>query len=103
MKHTPIFSAVIGNRNTLGFFDVYADLSSVWQHGKTKITGTVSTGTLESYLEIAKKEGKKIPGITLDHTKLPDPLAQALQKLQHEIDHIESKMKDWHNEQDEGK
>jgi len=59
MKHTPIFSAVIGNRNTLGFFDVYADLSSVWQHGKTKITGTVSTGTLESYLEIAKKEGKK--------------------------------------------
>ncbi len=52
---------------------------------------------------IAKKEGKKIPGITLDHTKLPDPLAQALQKLQHEIDHIESKMKDWHNEQDEGK
>lgn len=49
---------------------------------------------------IAKKEGKKILGITLDHTKLPDPLAQALQKLQHEIDHIESKMKDWHNEQE---
>ena len=49
---------------------------------------------------IAKREGKKILGITLDHSKLPDPLAQALQKLQHEIDHIESKMKDWHNEQE---
>ena len=59
MQHAPIFSAVIGNRSTLGFFDVYTDLSSVWQHGKMKVTGTVSTGTVESYLEIAKKEGKK--------------------------------------------
>ena len=51
---------------------------------------------------IAKKEGRKIPGISLEHTKLPDPLAQALEKLQHEIDFIESKMKEWHKEQ-EGK
>ena len=57
MKHTPIFSAVIGNRSTLGFFDVYADFSCVWQHGKTKVTSTVNTGTLENYLEIAQKEG----------------------------------------------
>jgi len=51
---------------------------------------------------ITKREGKKIPGVSLDHTKLPDPLAQALNKLQHEIDFIESKMKEWHKEQ-EGK
>jgi len=51
---------------------------------------------------IAKKEGRKFPGVNLDHTKLPDPLTQALQKLQHEIDFIESKIKDWHKEQ-EGK
>lgn len=50
---------------------------------------------------IARKEGIKIPGINLNHTKLPDPLAQALQRLQHEIDHIESKMKNWHKEQGE--
>ena len=48
---------------------------------------------------IAKKEGRKVPGISLEHTKLPDPLVQALQRLQHEIDHIETKMKEWHNEQ----
>lgn len=45
---------------------------------------------------IAKKEGRKYPGINLDHTSLPDPLAQALDRLQHEIDHIESEIKDYH-------
>ena len=50
---------------------------------------------------IVRREGKKFAGINLDHTKLPDPLAQALDRLQHEIDHIESKMKDWHKGQGE--
>lgn len=50
---------------------------------------------------IARKEGRRFPGISLEHTKLPDPLAQALHKLQHEIDIIESKIKDWHKEQEE--
>ncbi|NQT06837.1 MAG: serine O-acetyltransferase [Candidatus Omnitrophica bacterium] len=50
---------------------------------------------------IARREGRRFPGISLDHTKLPDPLAQALAKLQHEIDFIESKMKDWHKEQED--
>ena len=45
---------------------------------------------------IARKEGRKFPGISLEHSKLPDPLAQALQRLQQEIDIIETKMKDWH-------
>ncbi|MFH1753767.1 MAG: serine O-acetyltransferase [Candidatus Omnitrophota bacterium] len=50
---------------------------------------------------IAKKEGKRIAGINLDHTKLPDPMAQALDRLQHEIDNIEHHMKDWHKKQEE--
>jgi len=48
---------------------------------------------------IAVKEGKRVSGISLDHTALPDPLAQALDKLQHEIDHIETELKDWHKEE----
>lgn len=44
---------------------------------------------------ITSREGKKIHGINLDHTSLPDPLTQALEKLQHEIDKIESELKDF--------
>ena len=42
---------------------------------------------------IVKQEGKLFPGIRLDHTNLPDPLAQALDKLQDEINQIEGEMK----------
>ena len=42
---------------------------------------------------IVKQEGKEFPGMRLDHTNLPDPLAQALDKLQDEINHIEGEMK----------
>ncbi|MEA3306021.1 MAG: serine O-acetyltransferase EpsC [Candidatus Omnitrophota bacterium] len=45
---------------------------------------------------VAKKEGKKIPGINLDHTSLPDPLANSLKRLQCEIDKIEAEIKEWH-------
>ncbi len=44
---------------------------------------------------IASREGKKVHGINLDHTSLPDPLTQALEKLQHEIDKIEGELKDF--------
>ena len=45
---------------------------------------------------IARKLGKRLPGgVNLDHTSLPDPLQQALEKLQHEIDHIESEISDY--------
>ncbi len=44
---------------------------------------------------ITSREGKKVPGINLDHTSLPDPLTQALSKLQHEIDKIEKELKDF--------
>jgi len=42
---------------------------------------------------IVKQEGKVFPGIKLDHTSLPDPLAQALDQLQLEIDKIERELK----------
>ena len=45
---------------------------------------------------IVKKEGKKIPGVTMDHTSLPDPIAQRLDRLQGEIDHIEKEIEDYH-------
>lgn len=48
---------------------------------------------------VAKKLGKRIPGgINLDHTTLPDPLQQSLEKLQHEIDHLEVEIQDYHHE-----
>ena len=48
---------------------------------------------------IAKKEGKKIPGISMDHSALPDPLTKSLQRLQDEIDKIEGELKDWHKDE----
>ena len=42
---------------------------------------------------VAKKRGQRIPGgINLDHSSLPDPIQQALERLQHEIDHIEEEI-----------
>ena len=45
---------------------------------------------------IIRQEGRHFPGINLDHTSLPDPLAQALEKLQHEIDHLETELRKHH-------
>lgn len=47
---------------------------------------------------IAKKKGVRVPGINLDHTHLPDPLAERLERLQHEVDIIEGQMERWHKE-----
>ncbi|MDP8233643.1 MAG: serine O-acetyltransferase [Candidatus Saelkia tenebricola] len=44
---------------------------------------------------IVKREGVKVTAITLDHTNLPDPLAQSINKLQDEINVIENVIKDW--------
>lgn len=49
---------------------------------------------------IVRQEGKTFPGIRLDHTALPDPLAQALDHLQDEINHIEGELKKY---RDKGK
>lgn len=46
---------------------------------------------------VTKRRGQRLPGgINLDHTALPDPLQQALERLQHEIDHIEHEIADYH-------
>ena len=43
---------------------------------------------------IAKIKDKHFHGINLDHTHLPDPLAERLERLQHEIDSIEQHLKE---------
>ncbi|MBI3312062.1 MAG: serine O-acetyltransferase [Candidatus Omnitrophica bacterium] len=48
---------------------------------------------------IVRQEGRHFPGINLDHTTLPDPLTQALEKLQHEIDLIENQLKEHRKKQ----
>ncbi|MFH0771501.1 MAG: serine O-acetyltransferase EpsC [Candidatus Omnitrophota bacterium] len=47
---------------------------------------------------IVKQEGRSFPGARLDHTSLPDPLAQAIDKLQDEINHIEGELKKHSND-----
>ncbi len=42
---------------------------------------------------IARREGKRLVGVNTDYTHLPDPLTQALERLQHEIDNIEKELK----------
>ena len=43
---------------------------------------------------VAKIKDQHFQGINLDHTHLPDPLAERLQSLQHEIDLIERHLKE---------
>ena len=42
---------------------------------------------------IARREGKKVSGINVDYCNLPDPLTQALEKLEHEIKVLEHERK----------
>lgn len=42
---------------------------------------------------IARTRDRRVPGINLDHTHLPDPLTERLKNLQQEIDAIESQLK----------
>lgn len=51
---------------------------------------------------VARRRGQRLPsGINLDHTALPDPLQQALERLQHEIDHIEQEIEEYHEKKGE--
>ena len=43
---------------------------------------------------IAKVKGREVPGINLDHTHLPDPLTERLERLQEEIDALEAHLKE---------
>ncbi len=44
---------------------------------------------------IARKAGRPIPGINMNYTNLPDPLAERLGRLQEEIDKMEEELKKW--------
>jgi serine O-acetyltransferase len=43
---------------------------------------------------VTRTKDRHFPGINLDHTHLPDPLTERLEKLQHEIDTIEQHIKE---------
>ncbi len=43
---------------------------------------------------VTKTKDRHFPGIKLDHTHLPDPLAERLESLQHEIDALEQHLKE---------
>ena len=43
---------------------------------------------------ITRTKDRQFPGINLDHTHLPDPLAERLETLQHEIDTLEQHLKE---------
>ena len=45
---------------------------------------------------VVRKEGKKVSGISMDHTSLPDPIVQRLDRLQNEIEHVEREVSDFH-------
>jgi serine O-acetyltransferase len=44
---------------------------------------------------VVRHEGRRFPGINLDHTNLPDPITERLEKLQMSIDEIEEHMECW--------
>ncbi|MFA6635975.1 MAG: serine O-acetyltransferase EpsC [Candidatus Omnitrophota bacterium] len=51
---------------------------------------------------VARRKGKRLPGgVNLDHSSLPDPLQQALERLQHEIDHIEEELENYNGSKKE--
>lgn len=43
---------------------------------------------------ITRIKDQQVPGLRLDHTHLPDPLQERLQRLQHEIDLLEQHLKE---------
>ncbi len=48
---------------------------------------------------VARREGKKVSGANIDYTSLPDPLAQAMERIQNEIKNIEHELKDFEDNQ----
>ena len=52
---------------------------------------------------IAKVKDKHFQGINLDHTHLPDPLTERLERLQHEIDALEKHLKEHRKPQSESR
>jgi serine O-acetyltransferase len=44
---------------------------------------------------VAKREGRRVAGVNIDYTHLPDPLAQAMDRIQQEIEKIEHELKEF--------
>ena len=44
---------------------------------------------------VARREGKKVSGANIDYCHLPDPLAQAMERIQNEIKNIEHELKEF--------
>jgi serine O-acetyltransferase len=43
---------------------------------------------------VTRTKDRHFPGINLDHTHLPDPVTERLERLQHEIDALEEHLKE---------
>jgi len=48
---------------------------------------------------VARREGKKVSGANIDYCHLPDPLAQAMERIQNEIKTIEHELKEFDDHQ----
>ncbi len=48
---------------------------------------------------VARREGKKVSGANIDYCHLPDPLAQAMERIQNEIKTIERELKEFEDHQ----
>lgn len=44
---------------------------------------------------ISHRQGRRVPTITLDHSGLPDPLAQSLEQLQRHMEHLDEELAKW--------
>ena len=44
---------------------------------------------------VARREGKRVTGVNIDYCHLPDPLAQAMDRIQQEIEKIEHELKEF--------
>ena len=47
---------------------------------------------------ITRKKGRKVAGISLDHTNLPDPIAEKIKHLEKMINEASSNIKNWEKE-----
>lgn len=43
---------------------------------------------------VTRREGRRVEGVNVDYTNLPDPISRAIHKLQHEMGRIEKELKD---------
>lgn len=43
---------------------------------------------------VTRREGRRVEGVNVDYTNLPDPISRAIHKLQHEMGRIEKELKE---------